>query len=184
MTQTIPGFASDDPPFRIGHGYDLHRLEPVAPAGDGKPLIVGGVPIPWESGKARGPVAHSDGDALLHALTDGLLGAAGLPDIGQLFPNDDPANESRDSSDFLAEAVRLVRGGGWEIANVDLTVLLQSPKLGPHKAVIRDRLARLLGLPPQRVNLKGKTGEHVGPVGEGKAIEAHAVVLLSRSGSN
>ncbi|MEQ9094886.1 MAG: 2-C-methyl-D-erythritol 2,4-cyclodiphosphate synthase [Phycisphaerales bacterium] len=180
MTQTIPGFASDDLPFRIGHGYDLHRLEPVAPRGAGKPLIIAGVVLPWDDEEPRGPVAHSDGDALLHALTDALLGAAGLPDIGQLFPNDDPANEGRDSSDFLAEAVRLVRSGGWEVANVDLTVLLQRPKLGPHKAAIRDRLARLLGLPPDRVNLKGKTGEHVGPVGEGRAIEAHAVVLLSR----
>lgn len=181
MNQTQPDSTAGDPPFRIGHGYDLHRLEPIAPAGDGKPLIVGGREIPWTNGRPKGPVAHSDGDALLHALTDALLGAAGLPDIGQLFPNDDRANEGRDSANFLAEAVRLVRGGGWEIANVDLTVMLQAPKLGPHKAEIRDRLARLLGLPPQRVNLKGKTGEHVGPVGEGNAIEAHAVVLLSRS---
>ena len=135
---------------------------------------------PGHEGKPVGPVAHSDGDALLHALTDAVLGAAGLPDIGQLFPNDDPANAARDSAEFLAEAVRLVRGAGWEIANADLTVLLQSPKLGPHKAAIRERVAGLLGLPTARVNLKGKTGEHVGPVGEGRAIEAHAVVLLSR----
>jgi 2-C-methyl-D-erythritol 2,4-cyclodiphosphate synthase len=180
MTQTIPGLSSSDPPLRIGHGYDLHRLEPVTPHGPGKPLIVGGVRIPWDGAEPRGPVAHSDGDALLHALTDAILGAAALPDIGQLFPNDDPANAGRDSADFLEEAIRLMRGGGWRLANADLTVLLQAPKLGPHKAAIREHLARLLDLPPARVNLKGKTGEHVGPVGQGQAIEAHALVLLVR----
>lgn len=143
-------------------------------------MIVGGVPIPQPSRQPVGPVAHSDGDALLHALTDAVLGAAGLPDIGQLFPNDDPVNDGRGSADFLAEAMRLVHGAGWQLANADLTVLLQEPKLGPHKSAIRERLAGILGLPAQRVNLKGKTGEHVGPVGEGRAIEAHAVVLLVR----
>ncbi len=184
MTQTIPGFQSDDPPLRIGHGYDLHRLEPVTPHGPGKPLVVGGVRISWEgpdpNDPPKGPVAHSDGDALLHALTDAILGAAALPDIGQLFPNDDPANTDRDSADILAEAVRLMRGAGWRFANVDLTVLLQTPKLGPHKPAIRERIGKLLDLPAARVNLKGKTGEHVGPVGEGRAIETHAVVLLIR----
>lgn len=180
MIQTNPGFPADDPPFRIGHGYDLHRLEPCAPTGDGKPLIIGGVPIPQDAAPAIGPVAHSDGDALMHALTDAILGAAALPDIGQLFPNDDEANKDRPSSDFLAEAVRLMRGSGWTLANVDATVLLQAPKLGPHKAAIREAIARILDLPTARVNLKGKTGEHVGPVGQGQAIEAHAVVLLVR----
>jgi 2-C-methyl-D-erythritol 2,4-cyclodiphosphate synthase len=182
MTQTITGFSTQDPPLRIGHGYDLHRLEPLAPHGSGKPLVVGGVRIPWEGPEPKGPVAHSDGDALLHALTDAILGAGALPDIGQLFPNDDPANTDRDSADILAEAVRLMRGAGWVLGNVDLTVLLQTPKLGPHKPAIRERLGRLLDLPAARVNLKGKTGEHVGPVGEGRAIEAHAVVLLVRDG--
>lgn len=181
MTQTIPGFSSQDPPLRIGHGYDLHRLEPLAPAGAGKPLVVGGVQIPWDGAEPVGPVAHSDGDALLHALTDAVLGAAALPDIGQLFPNDDPANKDGDSTRFLAEAVRLMHGAGWRLANVDLTVLLQAPKLGPHKAAIRERISGVLELPVDRVNVKGKTGEYVGPVGEGRAIEAHAVVLLVRS---
>lgn len=182
MTQTIPGFSAQDPPIRIGHGYDLHRLEPCAPHGAGKPLIVGGVLLPQDTDRPIGPVAHSDGDALLHALTDAILGAAALPDIGQIFPNDDPGNQDRASEDFLAEAVRLMRGAGWALANVDVTVLLQAPKLGPHKAKIRERLARVLDLPPSRVNLKGKTGEHVGHVGEGRAIETHAVVLLVREG--
>lgn len=171
---------TENPPVRIGHGYDLHRLEPQPPHGPGRPLIVGGIRIPQDGERPVGPVAHSDGDALMHALTDAVLGAAGLPDIGQLFPNDDPENEGRASADFLAEAVRLMRAGGWQIANADLTVLLQSPKIGPHKAGIREHLGVLLGLPANRVNLKGKTGEHVGPVGEGRAIEAHALVLLVR----
>lgn len=182
MTQTTPGFPASDPPFRIGHGYDLHRLEPCAPRGDGKPMVIGGVHIPQDSAVAIGPIAHSDGDALMHALTDAVLGAAALPDIGQLFPNDDDANKDRPSKDFLAEAVRLMRGAGWTLANVDATVLLQAPKLGPHKATIRETLASVLDLPTARVNLKGKTGEHVGPVGTGQAIEAHAVVLLVRGG--
>ncbi|MGD1916604.1 MAG: 2-C-methyl-D-erythritol 2,4-cyclodiphosphate synthase [Phycisphaerales bacterium] len=170
-----------DPPFRIGHGYDLHRLEPISPAGSGKPLVIGGVEVPQVAEPPVGPVAHSDGDALMHALTDAILGAAALPDIGQLFPNDDPSNQDRSSTDFLAEAIRQMRLGGWQLANIDLTVLLQSPKLGPHKIAIRERLAQLVDLPTDRVNLKGKTGEHVGPVGEGRAIEAHAVVLLCRN---
>lgn len=180
MNQTFSISDIGDPPFRIGHGYDLHRLEPCQPYGHGRPLVVGGVLIPQHKEHPIGPVAHSDGDALLHALTDAILGAAGLPDIGQLFPNDDPSNDGRGSADFLAEAIRLMRGSGWRFANVDLTVLLQEPKLGPHKALIRQSLGRLLDLPESRVNLKGKTGEHVGPVGEGRAIEAHALVLLVR----
>lgn len=182
MTQTTPNFSCGDPPLRIGHGYDLHRLEPIPPHVSGKPLVVGGVTIPQNTDRPVGPVAHSDGDALLHALTDAILGAAALPDIGQLFPNDDPANENGESGKFLTGAVRLMRGAGWQLANVDLTVLLQAPKIGPHKATIRERIAKLLDLPPDRVNVKGKTGEHIGPVGEGKAIEAHAVVLLVREG--
>ena len=179
--QTQPGFPASDPPFRIGHGYDLHRLEPLPPEGQGKPLFVGGVEIPQPDNAAPvGPVAHSDGDALMHALTDAILGAAALPDIGQLFPNDDEANRDRPSKDFLAEAARLTRAAGWTLTNADATVLLQAPKLGPHKSAIRESLAAILDLPAPRVNVKGKTGEHVGAVGQGRAIEVHAVVLLVR----
>jgi len=181
MNQTIPVFSFDDPPIRIGHGYDLHRLEPLAPLGSGKPLVVGGVGVPQDSDRPIGPAAHSDGDALLHALTDAILGAVALPDIGQLFPDGDPANKNGDSARFLAEAVRLMRAAGWRLANVDLTVLLQAPKLSQHKIAIRERIAPMLDLPVDRVNLKGKTGEHIGPVGEARAIEAHAVVLLVRA---
>lgn len=168
-------------PFRVGHGYDLHRLEARAPAGRGRPMIVGGV-ILDDPEFALGPVAHSDGDVLYHAVTDALLGALGLPDIGQLFPDTAAAHEGQDSADFLREAVRRVRGAGYEVGNLDATVILERPKLGPRKKEIRANLARLLGVPVERVNIKGKTHEKVDAVGEGRAIEAHAVVLLTRRG--
>jgi 2-C-methyl-D-erythritol 2,4-cyclodiphosphate synthase len=164
------------PPFRIGHGYDLHRLEPIAPAGPGRPLIIGGIALDHD----RGPVGHSDGDALLHAVTDALLGAIAEPDIGQLFPNDDPRNEARNSADFLAEALARITAAGYRIANLDATVILERPKLSPRKPEIRANLARLLALPESCVNIKGKTHEKVDAVGEGRAIETHAVVLLIR----
>ncbi len=160
--------------LRIGHGYDLHRLELVAPIGPGRPLVVGGVRFEHESG----PVSHSDGDALLHAITDAVLGALALPDIGQLFPNDDPSNESTDSRVFLEKASALARDAGWSVGNLDATVILERPKLGSSKGAIREAIATSLGCEVSRVNIKGKTGESVGPVGEGRAIEAHAVVLL------
>ncbi len=164
--------------WRVGHGYDLHRLEDRPPAGKGRDLVVGGVRLPHE----RGPVSHSDGDALLHAVTDAVLGAAGLEDIGQLFPDSDPRHESRDSADFLREAVRAARGRGWVVANVDCTVVLERPRIAPHKAAMRANIARALDIAPDRVNVKGKTHERVDAVGEGRAIEAHAVVLLTRAG--
>jgi 2-C-methyl-D-erythritol 2,4-cyclodiphosphate synthase len=163
--------------FRIGHGYDLHRLEPLAPAGPGRPLILGGVRVDHN----RGPVAHSDGDALLHAVTDALLGAIGEPDIGQLFPNDDPRNDAEDSAVFLAEATKRVAAAGYTVANLDATVILERPKLSPHKDALRANIARLLGLPLDRINVKGKTHEKVDAVGEGRAVEVHAVVLLTRA---
>lgn len=181
--------------FRIGHGYDLHRLEPVAqgsapPLGrpsvpgqptaeptSGRPLVVGGVTIPHDCG----PISHSDGDALYHAVTDAILGAIGHPDIGQLFPDTDPRHESADSSVFLAEAVARARAAGWTTINLDATVILERPKLSPHKEQIRANLARLLGIALDRVNLKGKTHERVDAVGEGRAIEVHAVVLLAQT---
>jgi 2-C-methyl-D-erythritol 2,4-cyclodiphosphate synthase len=164
------------PNMRVGHGYDLHRLEPIAPAGAGKPMVLGGVGFECD----RGPVGHSDADVLLHAVTDALLGAAGLPDIGQLFPDTDPRWAGANSAVFLSEAVRLVREAGWEVVNVDATVVLERPKLGARKTEVRAGVARLLGIDPSRVNIKGKTHEGVDAVGEGRAVEAHAVVLLMR----
>jgi len=162
------------PNWRIGHGYDLHRLDARAPAGAGRPLVIGGVAFQHD----RGPVSHSDGDALLHAITDALLGAAGLDDLGTLFPNSDPRWEGADSGQFLAEAARRVREAGWEIANVDATVLLEKPRLGSRRGEIRARIAGILGMDAGLVNVKGKSGEGLGPVGESLAIEAHALVLL------
>ncbi len=163
------------PDLRIGHGYDLHRLEPLAPLGNGRPLILGGVHIPHD----RGPVAHSDGDALYHALTDAILGALARPDIGQLFPDTDPRHESQKSADFLAEASRVCTAAGFSILSIDATVILERPKLSPHKELIRSNIAQCLGLTIDRVNIKGKTHERVDAVGEGRAVEVHAVVLLA-----
>jgi len=160
--------------MRIGHGFDLHRLEPLAPAGAGRPLVLGGVSIAHD----RGPVAHSDGDALLHAVTDALLGALGEPDIGQLFPDTDPRHESQESSVFLGEAAARVRRAGYTLSNLDATVILERPKLSLHKEAMRMAIARMLGVGVERVNIKGKTHEHVDAVGEGRAVEVHCVCLL------
>lgn len=170
---------SGQTPYRVGHGFDRHRLAPVAPAAGaevGGPLVLGGVRL----NSPIGPVAHSDGDALLHAITDAICGACGLPDIGQLFPNADPANAGRDSMDFLIAASKAAGDAGWSIGNIDATVLLERPKIGPHKDRIIARIAGTLSLPISAVNIKGKTGEGVGPVGRCEAIEAHAVVLCYR----
>lgn len=162
------------PNFRIGHGYDLHRLDALAPAGKGRPLVIGGIHFDHD----RGPVGHSDADALMHAITDALLGAVGEPDIGQLFPDDDPRHESQDSAVFLTEAAWRVRKAGYEIANLDATVILERPRLKDRKAEIRSRLATILSVDEQQVNIKGKSHEGVDAVGRGEAIEAHAVVLV------
>ncbi|KAK8680742.1 hypothetical protein V6N13_109681 [Hibiscus sabdariffa] len=157
-------------PFRVGHGFDLHRLEP------GYPLIIGGINIPHD----RGCEAHSDGDVLLHCVVDALLGALGLPDIGQLFPDSDPMWKGAASSVFLKEAVRLMHEAGYEIGNLDATLILQRPKLSPHKEVIKTKLSELLGADPSVVNLKAKTHEKVDSLGENRSIAAHTVVLLMR----
>jgi 2-C-methyl-D-erythritol 2,4-cyclodiphosphate synthase len=165
-------------PIRVGLGFDLHRLEVLAPEGRGKPLVVGGVAL--ES--PVGPVAHSDGDVLLHALTDALLGALGLPDIGELFPDDDGANEGRESADFVREARRRIEAEGWRVANLDATVVLERPRLGAAKGEIRRSVAMLLGVDEDAVSVKGKSHEGVDAIGEGRAIAAHVVVLLARRG--
>ena len=155
--------------LRIGEGWDVHAL--VA----GRPLILGGVTIPHD----KGLLGHSDADALVHAITDALLGAAGLGDIGRHFPDTDERFRGADSAVLLAEAVRRVREQGWQIVNLDSTVIAQAPKLAPHIEAMRTRIAQVLAVEPAQVNVKAKTAEKLGPVGEGRSIEARAVVLLS-----
>ena len=161
---------------RIGHGWDLHLLAPTGPDGEGRPLRLGGVLIEH----SKGPVAHSDGDALLHAVTDALLGAIGAPDIGQLFPDKDPTNENTDSAVFLAEACRRMTHAQWRISNLDATVICQRPRLGPYVESIKAQLATLLDCTVDQVNIKCKTHEGVDAVGEERAIEVHVVALLCR----
>jgi 2-C-methyl-D-erythritol 2,4-cyclodiphosphate synthase len=136
---------------------------------------LGGVTVPFDGHL----VGHSDADVLLHAVTDALLGAAALGDIGELFPDTDEANRGRDSAEMLVRAVQLVAEAGYFVANVDCIVFAEKPKLSPHKEAIRGRLAELLRIEPSQVGLKAKTGEQVGPVGKEEAIEAQAVVLLN-----
>lgn len=163
---TAPGPAPA--PFRIGSGWDLHRLEP------GLPLILAGVRVPSESGC----VAHSDGDVVFHAVTDAVLGSLALGDIGRLFPDDDPANRGRDSADFLDEAMRRLRAAGHAVVNLDVTVVLQRPKLAGHAEAMRASLAKRLGVGLERVSLKAKTHERVDAVGEGRAVSCQATLLV------
>lgn len=156
--------------MRIGEGWDVHALV------EGRKLILGGIEIPYE----KGLLGHSDADALLHAITDALLGAAGLGDIGRHFPDTDPKFKGADSGVLLAEAAARVRAQGWQIGNVDSTIVAQAPKMAPHIAAMRERIAAVLGLAPDQVNVKAKTAEKLGPVGQGLSIEARAVVLLVR----
>jgi 2-C-methyl-D-erythritol 2,4-cyclodiphosphate synthase len=157
-------------PFRIGEGWDTHQLV------EGRPLILGGVTVPH----THGLLGHSDADALCHAITDALLGAAGLGDIGRHFPDTDAAFKGADSIALLAECVRRVRAAGWEPVNIDSTIVAQKPRLAPHVDAMRARLAEALGLSVDVVNVKAKTAEKMGPVGELKAIETRAVCLLQR----
>lgn len=154
--------------FRIGEGWDIHAL--VA----GRKLILGGVEVPYHLGL----LGHSDADVLLHAVTDALLGAAALGDIGTHFPDTDAQFKGADSSVLLAEAARRVRAKGFEIGNVDSTIIAQAPKLMPFMPAIRAKLANTLGVALDQVNVKAKTAEKMGPVGLGQAMEARAVVLL------
>ena len=154
--------------MRIGIGHDTHRL------GANRPLRLGGVEIPHD----RGLVGHSDADVLLHAVTDALLGAAGLGDIGEMFPDTDAANRGRDSAEMLTQVVERVRAAGYRVVNVDSIVFAQEPKLSPFKDAIRHRLAELLDLEIDRVSVKAKTGEGVDAVGRLEAMMAQAVVLL------
>ncbi|MFO7900276.1 MAG: 2-C-methyl-D-erythritol 2,4-cyclodiphosphate synthase [Planctomycetota bacterium] len=154
--------------MRVGIGSDLHRLEP------GGRLVLGGVEID----DTRGPVAHSDGDALLHAIIDAMFGAAGLGDIGEHFPDSDPEYRDADSRDLLRKASGLLADAGFHTRQIDATVVLERPNLGAHKAAMRANIAADLGLTPEMVNVKAKTGEGLGPVGRGDAVAAEAVVLL------
>ncbi len=151
--------------MRIGHGYDIHRLQ-----GGGK-LVLGGVTVSTK----HSVIAHSDGDVVIHAIVDALLGALGLGDIGERFPNTNPAYKGADSAIFLNETLEQVRSSHMRIVNIDLTILAEKPKLSPYKAAMRDRLAQLTGAP---VNIKAGTNEGCDAIGRGEAIACHAVVLL------
>lgn len=159
--------------LRIGEGWDIHAL--VA----GRALILGGVPIAHSAGL----LGHSDADALAHAMTDALLGGAGLGDIGTHFPDTDPRFHGADSMVLLAHAMQHVRQNGWQVCNIDSTIVAQAPRLAGYIPAMRSRVAQVLALEPQRVHIKAKTAERLGPVGQGAAIEARAVVLLQRAGA-
>lgn len=160
------------PPLRIGLGYDSHRL------GNGGPLRIGGIDVPAEIHA----IGHSDADVLLHAITDALLGSVAEPDIGRLFPDDDPANRGRDSSEFLHEALRRVRHHGMEIVNLDCVILAQRPKMAPHIDSMKQAIGGLLDLATDRISIKAKTGEGIGPIGTAQAVAARVVVLIFKVG--
>lgn len=159
-------------PFRIGQGFDVHALVP------GRPLIIGGVTIPHETGL----LGHSDADVLLHAITDALLGAAGLGDIGRLFPDTDPRHAGADSRRLLREAWAAVRGAGFAVVNIDATVICRAPRILPHAPAMIANIAADLEIPPSAINIKGKTTEKLGFTGRGEGIAAQVVALLVRDG--
>lgn len=158
------------PAWRVGEGHDLHRL------GSGRKLILGGVDIPHH----QGAIGHSDADVVFHAITDALLGSVAAGDIGELFPNTDPAFRDADSLQFVEEAHRRVRQAGYEVVNLDCTIFLESPKLSPHKGAIRERIAGALQLDLSLVNVKAKSGEAVDAVGRQEAVAASVIVLVER----
>ena len=155
---------------RVGLGHDTHRLEA------GTALVLGGITIPHD----KSAIGHSDADVLLHAITDALLGAAALGDIGELFPDDDPANRGRESAEMLRAAHEKVAVAGWRIVNLDCVIFAQRPKILPHRSAIRRRIAAVLGVDEAAVWLKAKTGEGVGPIGTEEAIAAECVVLIEK----
>ena len=157
--------------LRVGEGWDTHQLV------TGRPLVLGGVTI----AHSHGLLGHSDADALLHAITDAVLGAAALGDIGSHFPDTAAEFRGADSVLLLKEAARRVREAGYQLINIDSTIVAQAPKMAPHIPAMRECIALALGLPPDAVNVKAKTAENMGPVGEGRAIEARAVALLLRA---
>lgn len=158
--------------MRVGIGYDSHRLAA------GRPLLLGGVLVPFE----KGLLGHSDGDVLLHAIGDALCGAAGLPDIGRLFPDTDEQWKGADSRDLLREMVRLVHEAGWQVGNVDAVLIAQQPKISPHVDAMRESIAAILDVSTQEVNVRGKTAEKMGALGAGEGMAAHAVCLLLSRG--
>jgi len=171
MTQSSSAFSAFSAvQFRVVHGFDLHRLAA------GRKRIIGGVEVPHD----RGCVAHSDGDVVYHAITDAILGALGQDDIGQIFPDSDAKWKGADSRVFVEEAARRMRAAGYAVGNLDVTVILQRPKLSPHKPTIRQNLAKLLGCDLSQVNIKGKPHEQGDALGENRAIACHAVVLVVR----
>ena len=161
---------SPTPPFRIGTGFDLHRLV------EGRPCILGGVELPHPSG----PSGHSDGDAVLHAIADAVLGAAGLDDLGTLFSNKDPRWKDADSADLLAECMRRVHDAGWSLLNTDIVIATEGPRIAPHRAAMRARIAELLHVDAQQVNVKGKTLEGMGALAGGAGVAVQAVCLLQK----
>lgn len=160
------------PDYRIGNGFDVHRLEP------GRRCVLGGIELPHPAG----PVGHSDGDAVLHALADALLGAAGLDDLGTLYKDSDPRWKGTDSALLLEQVAERVRGAGYAVHNVDLVIATEGPRIAPHRAAMRARIAGLLGLAPEAVNVKGKSLEGLGALAGGAGIAVHAVCLLVRRG--
>lgn len=161
MTQSIP-------PFRVGLGFDTHRL------GNGGPLRIGGIDVPAEVHA----IGHSDADVLLHAITDAILGSVAEQDIGRLFPDDDPHNRGRDSADFLREAMRRLRKHQMDVVNLDCVILAERPKLAPHIDSMKEVICELVDVTTDRISIKAKTGEGIGPIGHAEAIAARVVVLV------